>query len=274
MFFVKILKVVFTYKTRSFLNVTYYFFIMALIVQFGIVSAQKRRNIKKRIMKKLVYLFLSLFMLTSCATQKNMIKDTIWVNSTRVTCTGVVPMSCLETQLGRELIPNKWEFFYDEIEGFTYESGYIYKLRISIENLNEKEIPADGSNKRYQLIEVISKTPDAKLRLQDVWVATRINGRDIQLKEEDSRPRIEIEVGNKNILGKGACNRFFGSIETLTGKKITFSKIGATKMMCLDMNLEDLFFDALQSVKTYKIENSELHLFDENKEVLHFKKID
>jgi hypothetical protein len=43
-----------------------------------------------------------------------------------------------------------------EIEGFTYEVGYEYRLKVLKTHLANP--PADGSDIRYKLIEVISKT--------------------------------------------------------------------------------------------------------------------
>ena len=53
-------------------------------------------------------------------------------------------------------------FFYDRIEGFDYEEGYVYELRIEKYDAwpGQKEPPQDASRYGgYRLIEVISKTP-------------------------------------------------------------------------------------------------------------------
>lgn len=45
---------------------------------------------------------------------------------------------------------------YDSIEGFEYEQGYEYVIEVKIEH--KENPPADGSNLKYSLIRVISKT--------------------------------------------------------------------------------------------------------------------
>ncbi|MCO5234226.1 MAG: DUF4377 domain-containing protein [Chitinophagales bacterium] len=49
----------------------------------------------------------------------------------------------------------EWENFYSQIEGFSYEKGYEYKLLIKEEKIENP--PADGSNIRYILVKILSK---------------------------------------------------------------------------------------------------------------------
>lgn len=50
-----------------------------------------------------------------------------------------------------------WRRHYEGIEGFTYEQGYEYQLRVKAEQLSDP--PQDGSSIRYTLLEQISKIP-------------------------------------------------------------------------------------------------------------------
>ena len=72
-------------------------------------------------------------------------------------CEGVVPMKCFEVN---------GELFYDTIDGFDYEEGYLYRLRIERTDLypGEKEPPQDASRYSYRLIEVVSKRSTAPVR--------------------------------------------------------------------------------------------------------------
>jgi copper homeostasis protein (lipoprotein) len=69
------------------------------------------------------------------------------------------------------------------------------------------------------------------------------------------------EEGNR-ITGNGGCNHFFGTYELLDGNGIRISQIGATKMMCPDMEQETTFFRTLESVNNYAIQNETLVFFD------------
>ncbi len=79
--------------------------------------------------------------------------DELYVDSKRVDCVGVAPQKCLRTRTD----PNgEWQFFYDTIEGFDYQEGFTYKLKVN--TFNVENPPADASSIRYELDEVISKT--------------------------------------------------------------------------------------------------------------------
>ena len=74
------------------------------------------------------------------------------VGPEQVECTGSAPQLCL-------IIDG--ELFYDEIEGFEYEAGYIYRLRIEEYDRwpGQTEIPQDAGRYGYRLLELLAKTP-------------------------------------------------------------------------------------------------------------------
>ncbi len=70
----------------------------------------------------------------------------------QVDCEGVAPQKCLLIKTE----PNgDWEYFYDEISGFTFEERFTYELTVNI--IAVPNPPADGSSIRYQLVEVVQK---------------------------------------------------------------------------------------------------------------------
>lgn len=66
-------------------------------------------------------------------------------------------MKCLQIQESETLDPEGWQLFYDRIEGFDYQPGYIYKLFIKKEKLNPATVPADGSSIKYTLVKMVEK---------------------------------------------------------------------------------------------------------------------
>jgi hypothetical protein len=50
---------------------------------------------------------------------------------------------------------DEWEYFYEQIEGFAYEPGFIYKLLVAKESV--KNPSADSPSVKYLLIREISK---------------------------------------------------------------------------------------------------------------------
>lgn len=66
-------------------------------------------------------------------------------------CVGLYPMMCMVVDGG---------LFYDAIDGFDFEPGYEYKLRIERYDAwpDMEEPPQDAGKYGYRLIEVIRKT--------------------------------------------------------------------------------------------------------------------
>ena len=75
----------------------------------------------------------------------------VTVGPTLAKCYGVGLQSCM-------VVDGK--FFYDGIEGFEYEAGYDYRLRIGkYDPWGGKEPPQDAGRYAYRLLEQLEKTP-------------------------------------------------------------------------------------------------------------------
>ena len=72
--------------------------------------------------------------------------------SKQVDCTGVGKQKCYLVKEGEAKI---WSYMYQSVEGFTYEPGYEYVLKVKKEKVANP--PADASSIRYILEKVVSK---------------------------------------------------------------------------------------------------------------------
>ena len=79
-------------------------------------------------------------------------EKTIFVGPEKAECVGVGPMECY---LVKENPEDEWQYFYDPIEGFEWEAGYTYELRVAVYPVENP--PADASSLRYELLEVVDK---------------------------------------------------------------------------------------------------------------------
>lgn len=84
-----------------------------------------------------------------------------------------------------------------------------------------------------------------------------------QLDNNDVADELTLEFDSKTnrVSGFAGCNRFFGTYST-AGKTISFSELGATKMMCQeDANkTEQKMFQALAKVNAFELRNGKLSL--------------
>lgn len=222
---------------------------------------------------KLPYLYFSLTLLImvnfmSCNSNKEV--KNIWINSSKTDCVGISPMQCYQVKYATN---ENWQLFYEEIKGFVYEPGYIYELKVALEQISSENLPADKSSINYSLIEVISKKNDPTLRLNDLWLATHINK--VSIPRSENMPQVEISIKDLRLMGVDGCNNIRTTINSVTENKLTLGPILGTKKLCPDMEIPTKFTQALESVTSYHFKDLILTFYNqEGLEVLKFLKID
>jgi len=99
----------------------------------------------------------SMLVMTQCKPMPNSgssaDEKTFIIASQTVDCTGVAPMKCLQV---KEKESDSWGNFYSNIEGFTYEPGFEYVLKVKTEKIQNP--PMDASSIKYTLVKQVSKT--------------------------------------------------------------------------------------------------------------------
>lgn len=162
------------------------------------------------------------------------------IKENKVPCVGVAPMECLQVKLGNS---KEWTYFYDSIEGFDYEPGYTYKLKV-VKTKKQGNFPTDASAYNYKLKKVISKkkTKITQANNLDIFdkklVLKELNGKSIS----NGSIYFTINNTNKTIIGKSGVNRFNSSFEFKNDELII--KPGMSTLMAGDpksMELENEF---------------------------------
>lgn len=104
------------------------------------------------------------------------------------------------------------------------------------------------------------------------WTLTYANGREVT----NSSAYIEINADQTRFTGSTGCNRMFGTM-VVKNRKIQFSNVGTTKMMCklpAGNVSETAFLNALEKAFKYAQPGNMLHVYDRNgRTVLRFKRL-
>jgi heat shock protein HslJ len=227
------------------------------------------------------YLLPLLLLLFACSPESDKMMtgtiQTYWINSLKVPCTGVGPQSCLQVKKGTDPEAEDWQLFYDSIEGFAYEPGYRYELRVREIEKPANQTPADASSISYTLEEMVSKTLDGGLRLHDIWALSSVDG--IPYEPEDNpdtkHPILEINLTEQRVMGNDGCNNFSGGMTTAGDDGLQFNQMASTRMACPDQTLSNRLIAALQEVRSYQLEGLELQLRNAREQVvLTYRKVD
>lgn len=188
----------------------------------------------------------------SCAKED---EKTIFVNDIMVNCVGVSPQKCFQI---RENESDPWYNHYGTIEGFEFEPGYSYKLKVRVAEVDNPA--ADQLSETFVLLDVLKKTKvevdkSAMPIDQGSWLVTRVKDR----TDFKRNPTLTVTLPQGQIQGSTSCNKFFGNVE-IGSNTFRANKIASTKMMCDDMTIEQVFLENLNLVTSYKIENETLQL--------------
>lgn len=105
-------------------------------------------------MKKLFLIIIPLLTL-SCSNDESIQEVTLKVNHYKPTAIGLDKTLVLMIQENEKIGTNDWSYIYGDIDGFIYEFGFEYELRVIKKNVSNP--PADGSSVKYILTDIISK---------------------------------------------------------------------------------------------------------------------
>lgn len=95
-----------------------------------------------------------------------------------------------------------------------------------------------------------------------VWHLIQFDGQPI-----DAPDKYELTfLTDGRIAGIGECNRFFGPYQVINANGgIKIGPVASTMMACLDPNMESQFFQMLEKVHLYQLDDKNLYLFVDNK---------
>ena len=81
--------------------------------------------------------------------------STVWVNSKKNSCVaGVMHKECY--QIKQRNNQQNWEILYNDILGFEFKEGFLYKLKVRIEVLDTSNL-IDAFSQKYTLLKIIKK---------------------------------------------------------------------------------------------------------------------
>ena len=198
-------------------------------------------------------------MVLSLSTQQTEVDKTsvdltknVVVGPALVDCTGSAPQKCM-------MVDD--ELFYDQIEGFEYEEGYVYVLELEKNELTKEDVallPADSSSISYTLVSEVNKVPVDIIEYNWQWVGTEYIDNDDSVVPEDPSQFILVVTAAGNYAALTDCNNTLGNY-TIDDEDLAFAPGASTKMYC-EGSLDTVFADNLTNVEEYVIDEENGHL--------------
>lgn len=199
------------------------------------------------------------------------VEKTLYIGPELADCVGVGPMKCM---MVKENPDDEYQFFYSEIEGFTFEPGYTYKVRVRVEPV--ANAPADASSLKYTLIEVVSQeavaagAAGAEAALAGpTWQLTGVADANGVLSATPEGVTATATFADGRVSGSGGCNNYSAAY-TLDGDSLTIMPGPMTMMACPEpqMTIEQQLMAALGATAAYEIAGGELHLLNADGQVV------
>ena len=107
--------------------------------------------------KRIVGTFILAALTASCGSDSDddtqIVQQNLKFLSQQQACTGEAQMLCLVKPKAEEI-----ELFYNNIEGFSYQWGHTYELKVDV---TKQQPNADDSELSYKLVSVVSEVEDA-----------------------------------------------------------------------------------------------------------------
>jgi heat shock protein HslJ len=120
------------------------------------------------------------------------------------------------------------------------------------------EAVKDDNDDRYFLQKTESDA--AKLGITNrYWKLVELNGNPVNYPEFSKEAFILFSPEGR-VSGNLGCNSFFGTFTLEEGNRISFSQMGSTQMMCMDMTIETEMVRILQMADNYNLNEKQLAL--------------
>ena len=100
------------------------------------------------------------------------------------------------------------------------------------------------------------------------WRLVRLGDDAVPTGPSDPEPNLEFNSKEHRVGGSGGCNRLMGTYE-LEGQSLRFGKMASTMMMCVKaMDLESHFLQALEAVRSWRLECNHLDFLSDDGKLL------
>ena len=226
-------------------------------------------------LKRHIIVFAAVTISVAACSTAELRTETWWINSFKVPCVGVAPTQCLQVHGGEQPF-GQWRLFYDDIAGFEYRPGSLYRVKVRVTEIPAEQLPADVSSLRFELLEILEQRPDPRAPLHDIYVLEATGSEnDMRVRPGSTQARIEFNIVQGRYSGNDGCREFHGAINELDGERLSLAPAKVVDGSCAsDIQPTSLLPD-IANVAMWRRDGLMLELLNAKGErQLLFKKVD
>lgn len=184
-------------------------------------------------------------------------------------------MACMKNPNGcmqvKEKSKGEWQSMVDTIEGFAYQEGYNYTLKV-------EQLANTANGAHYKLLKVLKQkksdfNPASRLPAKRWYLQEMVEDTTFIRLMDTSAVYIELKPADMSFSGHGLCNNFHGILNT-DGSQISLTQIVSTKMACKGTLLESIVTTMLADMHSFKVVGDKLTLAGGNKAFMQFRSKD
>ncbi len=112
----------------------------------------------------------------------------------------------------------------------------------------------------------LRRSDSSAAALNGRWNVVALNGRDIadRIPDDGETPYLLFDLSRNRLSGFGGCNRLMATLDRrlLEKGRLEMPHLGATRMLCRDMAIEQELLEALAAVRSYEVQHHRLRLYD------------
>ena len=221
---------------------------------------------KGRITSGIGLVLVLVLILSACSDIPLMNQKQIYVGPILVECEGNAPQLCM---LVKENVNEPYTLFYDQIEGFTHEPGYVFTLHVAIEEVDDP--PADGPSERTIYLQTANKQSVSSPLDGSMWKLQSYRNSEGEAEELIPETEITAKFNTISFGGKASCNSYNASY-TVDEERFHIGVVGTTLMSCETppgvMDQESAYLSNLREAHSFLVEEDVLTISNADGDIL------
>jgi len=182
---------------------------------------------------------------------------------------GIYTMQTMYIDRSEEVFTQSGKFEWDASKSIiTFDNDFVRQCLLEDNTLF---VLVDGEKHTGEIADSYILVKVDMALVEKYWKLVELYGNPVVANDSNrGEAHIIFKIEGNRFNGNAGCNRILGSYQIKEDGKIVFSQAIATRMMCLNMDIEDKFLQILDTADSYAIQDDTLVISKENDSLARF----